>query len=92
MTKYRFKTEQEFIDEFGDKWKSKVCWNGYGRMDYLFGIEIQGYNEDYFNTDICDFMLKNTSNGYVSYWCISNDMVKQTQLINYNEKKVLVYD
>lgn len=37
---WRFKTEQEFIDEFGDDWKIKAQWNGGGRMDYLFGKAI----------------------------------------------------
>ena len=35
----RFKTEQEFIKEFGPEWHScmKFSWNREGRMDYLFG-------------------------------------------------------
>lgn len=35
----RFKTEQEFKEEFGDDWRKKLkySWNEIGYMDYLFG-------------------------------------------------------
>jgi hypothetical protein len=34
---YRFKTQQEFIDEFGSSWRSKVGWTSQNGMDFLFG-------------------------------------------------------
>jgi len=34
---YRFKTEEEFKNEFGVSWRSYVHWNSSGRMDHLFG-------------------------------------------------------
>jgi len=37
--KFRFKTEAEFITEFGTDWKDRVPykWNSDGDMDYLLG-------------------------------------------------------
>lgn len=40
MKKYRFKTEKEFIEEYGKDWGNKVNWNPYGEMDYLLGIKL----------------------------------------------------
>ena len=35
---WRFKTEQEFIDEFGDEWRRQLGWlMGSKNMDYLYG-------------------------------------------------------
>lgn len=34
---YRFKTEKEFIEQYGHYWKRSVAWNDKGYMDYLFG-------------------------------------------------------
>jgi hypothetical protein len=44
----RFKTEQEFIKEFGEHWKRTVDWNFDGKMDYLFGTELPKQDEEYF--------------------------------------------
>ena len=37
---WRFKTEQEFIDEYGANWKEDTNWNLLGDMDYLLGRPI----------------------------------------------------
>ena len=42
IPKYRFKTEQEFIEEFGKEWRNQLAKNKYpnmwvASMDYLFG-------------------------------------------------------
>ena len=37
---YRFKTEKEFIDEYGDNWNHRINWNSYNDMDYLFGTKL----------------------------------------------------
>lgn len=42
--KYRIKTEEEFIREFGIGWKQKYHWWS-DEMDYLFGKELS--KEDY---------------------------------------------
>ncbi|MDO4714023.1 MAG: hypothetical protein Q4B28_05275 [bacterium] len=34
--KVRFKTEAEFIAEFGKDWRDIVNWNTRGEMDHLF--------------------------------------------------------
>ena len=40
--KYRFKTEQEFISEYGINWRDTINrkWRSDNRMDFLFGMEI----------------------------------------------------
>ena len=43
--KYRFKTENEFKNEYGENWRSRrttfnLFWNIRGEMDYLFGLDI----------------------------------------------------
>lgn len=35
--KCRFKTEEEFIKEFGKNWRKFIGWNARGAMDYLLG-------------------------------------------------------
>jgi hypothetical protein len=39
---WRFKTEEEFKEEFGDSWRKKITnsWNSSGKMDYLLGERI----------------------------------------------------
>jgi len=37
---WRFKTLDEFVDEYGDAWVDEVDWLGTGEMDYLLGEEI----------------------------------------------------
>ena len=89
MIRYRIKTEQEFIDEFGEdwRWRTGCRWNIQGIMDYLFGMEINNYkpNEDYYI-----HWVDNPDDFYFE-WSISHDMIKKIT-INYNVKKVLVYD
>lgn len=40
MKKLRFKTKQEFINEYGEDWRSRIYWNHNGEMDYLCGTEV----------------------------------------------------
>ena len=86
MIKYRIKTKEEFIDEFGEDWRNDngICRNGYyfnPDMDYLFGFELSNYkNKDYTR-------IPGTE------WVITKDMIKEVRIgVDYNEKKVLVYD
>ncbi len=104
MIKYRFKTEQEFIDEFGEGWGNKIigCWNHFETigMNYLFGEElpITSYNHlstGWFEKNNIDFRLQIPRRGFEQdcVWMISIDMIKEINNIpNYNEKKILVYD
>ena len=103
MTKYRFKTKEEFITEYGEDWLKNIngCWNNselYG-MNYLFGQElpITSYIDlptNWFekNKDNDNFRIKVPLIGRVdSNWKITVDMIKKI-IINYNDKKILVYD
>jgi len=91
MIKHRFKTEQEFIEEFGEDWKCRVNWNNKTGMDYLLGTQI--IIPSYVDIDGF-FHIKNTNEMYpYDRWFISSrKMLKEINVINYNEKKVLVYD
>ena len=94
MIRYRIKTEQEFINEFGDNWRNNIRfgWNDSGKMDYLFNLEI---NYNYYKRCLVnDKLLLDDNKSFdfeIDDWCISSDMIKQIG-INYNEKKTLVYD
>ena len=84
MIRYRIKTEQEFLDEYGYKWRNSDYKTREGyffnpSMDYLLGTEINYNGVDY------DMYIPHTG------WQITKDMIKKIG-INYNEKKVLVYD
>jgi hypothetical protein len=90
IKKYRFKTEQEFIDEFGKDFRNKFelyniktnkfivvhdCW--VSSMDYLFG---KPYNK-------VDIFLPKADNYYICEFMITEDIQK----ISY-KPKTLVYD
>jgi len=107
MTKYRVKTEQEFLEEFGEQWRyerrTNVC-SFVEQMDFLFGCEITFSECDIFILDEWELKLhipKGTfekfdlynSDFYIksSMWCMSMCMLKEITP-TYNEKKVLVYD
>ena len=38
---FRFKTEKEFIEDYGTRWWNHVCWTGSDGMDYLFGTDFK---------------------------------------------------
>ena len=101
MTKYRFKTEKEFIEEFGVDWRggNHCCGLSFSiSMDYLLGTEIEdsiveGDMNDIGNIDLTDVSLyfRVKKNHYTGFG-IRTWMIKKTLCINYNEKKVLIYD
>jgi len=84
MIRYRFKTKEEFIDEFGIDWRIKVDWT-YSEyyddgMNCFFGIEIS-------NDKITDKIFR------IDGWWINHKMYKEiNNKPNYNDKKILVYD
>ena len=43
--RYRIKTEDEFIEEYGKDWKYEIDWCIHGRMDYLLGKEVDKNTE-----------------------------------------------
>ena len=90
MIRYRFKTKEEFLEEFGWNWRNKIqCgWVTSGRMDYLFNMELKYDTYEYYIIGgklPLDLRLK------IGMWDISMDMLKEIG-INYNDKKTLVYD
>jgi hypothetical protein len=92
---WRFKTEEEFIDQYGGNWKPKVtkgitAW--LDDMDYLLGKPIIESKEAkeyikisqtgyYFNV-LDKFDIANTANPSENYWEISKDMLINKPLSN----------
>jgi len=81
---YRFKTEKEFIEEFGENWNNNINWANQS-MNYLFGIPFE-YD--------CETDIKN--NHYIGHfvfghtsWSIDTIMLTKNTLPvpNYNPKK-----
>ena len=103
--KYRVKTKEEFIEEFGERWYDpkyrplgSTC-NFVSDMSELFGYEIPSdfykhldKNWFYLNSNDIDFRIRVYSINVYGRWSLSIDMIKEIKVINYNEKKVLVYD
>jgi len=72
---YRFKTEQEFIKEFGHWWIDEVGWNDDNQMDYLFG---QPYPFNVNDGDHLPF-IEDTHNGYYDTWYINWKMLTKNE-------------
>jgi hypothetical protein len=79
---WRFKTKQEFIDEFGDEWQNKAQWNLSGRMDYLFGKLITKPNFDpsaFDRKDINTQVEFGIASGENNDWTIFPQMFKKIE-------------
>ena len=94
--RFRIKTEEEFLTEFGSNWMSivKYSWNGDGMMDYLFGIDVE---HDITDDDLLDvnfyFNTKDDTNNYT--WMISKDMITENSINSFQSiyiKNYLVYE
>lgn len=84
MYKYRFKTEKEFIEEFGVNWRNEVRYMWVNGMDYLLGTEIPSSNVLLSEDNSIKFIVESWKS-----WNISENMVtliKKTP--NYNPKKI----
>ena len=80
---YRFKTQEEFEEEFGSDWRNIVRYNWASpRMDYLFGTEYP------FNITEDDFM--NNSLSELGVWSVSNNMLIKNKptIPSYNRRKI----
>ena len=94
--RFRIKTEEEFLTEFGTNWMSNIRygWNNDGRMDFLFGVNIeQNISEDDFLDE--DFFINITDNQDGYTWMISRDMIKENSKYGYDllySKRNLIYD
>ena len=89
---YRFKTEEEFIKQYGGEWKTKAGW-GYEHMDYLLGSVLE-YD---FPDDLDEIELPIDDETHKLYeipnnrtvWYIDRDMLTKNnkQIPNYKPKK-----
>ena len=87
IKKYRVKTEEELIREFGGNWKYVCSWNTSG-MRYLFGKKI----EKYIIVSVCGKnYLKIYDSNTTNSWYLSYNVIKELIPL-YNEKIKLVYD
>jgi len=82
--KYRFKTEEEFIKEFGNRWRNNnpLYWND--RMDYLLGTN---FDIDFNGNEEVKIRRLDDSN---EYWTISIHHITKEELIltpDYKPKK-----
>ena len=94
--KYRIKTENEFIKEFGIDWRAVVGWRQTSdTMDYLLGSNIDPkYYEDFIDDDGRIDMSQGVSFD-IGWWGINKKMIKEKEnkpFINYNLSKELVYE
>jgi hypothetical protein len=85
---YRFKTNQEFIEEYGENWiNSGIDWNDGNEMDYLFGQDYPFFIDEHDNLP----KLSNT-NPNISFgdWTISWDMLTPNIIKkpNYKPKRI----
>ncbi len=83
---YRFKTEDEFIKEYGEDWRLKVGFNFTGKMDYLCGTiyEIELSKREYQDRIDNDTWFRY----FYYYWRICPKMLKlRTMIPNYSPKK-----
>jgi len=94
--KYRFKTEKEFIDEYGINWRrgsGRIYWTSSNSMDYLFNTEIDPiYYKEFLDKNGRLYMTVHDKFD-LNRWTINIKMIKEIKVgINYNEPKKLVYD
>jgi hypothetical protein len=84
--KYRFKTLEEFMSDYGDNWRSLSMFNSYGEMDYLLGMDVNVPRR------------KIDDNGDVIYtfglngWAIVPNMLKKIIVRPEYKPKRLVYE
>ena len=64
MIKYRFKTEEEFIREFGKNWRTDVSMGWPDNMDEFLGKPMEVLNK-----------LESKEKMYIAGWAISRDMI-----------------
>ena len=75
MDKYRFKTEEEMIRDFGKDWRHVLEWNYNGRMDYLLNKPFNG-----------EYLI--TKEMYIDDWSIDHRSLTKIAP-SYKSKKIL---
>jgi len=83
---YRFKTEEEFLKEFGRNWRSLVAFSWVGSMDFLFGKD---YPYEVENTPYVNRLPSVYTNESNASFSISWDMIikKEEPKPNYLPKR-----
>lgn len=79
MIKYRFKTKEEFIKEYGDDWRRQVEHSWVKSMDYLFGLPKNELN-----------LLDSQNSVEVDGWTVSRSMI--TTVDNIDEVHIKITD
>lgn len=96
MFRFRFKTLDEFVEDYGESWREYIRHGWNTRMDGLFGIELE-IDDDFLdnpvyspNGSFCDYDFNGGT------WSISEHMLvynyKQSILQNYIKNKCLIYE
>ena len=72
----RFKTEAEFLKQFGEDWRERVSgsWLANGQMDYLFGHRIEEYRVMYTQPYYISLVANDSS------WTVSKDMLLPVEM------------
>lgn len=73
----RFKTEAEFIAEYGEDWKEIVKWAPGGGMDYLFGLPCE---DRWLEATYYCVMHEDKANGGDPLWFVKEKMVTRAPL------------
>lgn len=84
---FRFKTEVEFIQEYGTDWCRFVNWSLSG-MAYLLGTNLNPeYNIEALNTILNNdyFLLFVRGKNHYGQWCINKSMLKYNEEITSTE-------
>lgn len=90
---YRFKTEDEFIKEYGEQWRDNIDYGWDSGMDYLFGKEYE-YTKQQIEeqTNIYYDLPEAIFDGHSDYrWTISWDMLTKNKpkVPNYHSRKII---
>ena len=92
MSKYRFKTRDEFIKEYGQNWRD-VRSTFVPQMDYLLGKDIDSIHYWSFLNENNKLNLNDRFNIYIGGFSVSEQMIIEIKPVpNYNEKKILIYE
>jgi hypothetical protein len=81
-SRYFIKTEEEFIREFGEGWRSEVIGYFNNKMDYLLGLEITKKDYEIIQNKASfykQWLHEHNTIESDSYWTLTKDMVKEVQ-------------
>lgn len=88
--RYFIKTEQEFIEEFGEKWRNVSQWSSGTGMDNLFGEEIPNNSTITFRIATQQVIITQEL-GLPGSWSIFPQMIKHVEdfdITKYNQRDI----